>query len=84
MIDEHYKPRIADFGLAKAIDTQASTMAMSSFNGRGTMRWQAPELLNSGLYDGMISDVSTKSDVYAFACLCLEVRLINICSCYTG
>ncbi len=44
------------------------------------MRWQAPELLAYGDEDGdhgmdiKPSSVTTQSDVYAFACVCLEVR----------
>ncbi|KAH8113076.1 kinase-like domain-containing protein [Phellopilus nigrolimitatus] len=74
VIDDNLEPRITDFGLARVIDSQSSTIA-SSFRGRGTLRWQAPELLNATRFKGMGEpcNITAKSDVYAFACLCLEV-----------
>ena len=38
----------------------------------GTVRWQAPELLNPYPNEGDGSS-SVASDVYAFACVCYEV-----------
>ncbi|TDL14178.1 kinase-like protein, partial [Rickenella mellea] len=70
LIDEDYNPRIADFGLTKLLDSQASH-AGSSFNGRGSMRWQAPELLKTS--PGESVHISMKSDVYAFAHVSLEI-----------
>ncbi|KAI5121748.1 hypothetical protein M0805_009037 [Coniferiporia weirii] len=74
LIDENLEPRITDFGLARVLDSQASATA-SSFRGRGTPRWQAPELLNVTRFVNLndFAGVSTMSDVYAFACVCLEV-----------
>jgi hypothetical protein len=38
------------------------------------VRWQAPELLDPGLTGDMHNSVF--SDVYAFACVCYEVKTI--------
>ncbi|TDL20571.1 kinase-like protein [Rickenella mellea] len=73
LIDFDKKPRIADFGLSRIIDSQASSVVATSFNGKGTMRWQAPELLNASRFGGENTGVTTKSDVYAFACVCWEI-----------
>ncbi|TDL20548.1 kinase-like protein [Rickenella mellea] len=73
LIDEKCNPRITDFGLAKIIDSQASSVVATSFNGKGTMRWQAPELLMACRFEGESGGITVKSDVYAFACVCLEV-----------
>jgi len=45
----------------------------------GTLRWQAPELLNyEG--DGTHNRNSLASDIYAFGCVCYEVLLIWLSS----
>ncbi|KAH8110411.1 kinase-like protein [Phellopilus nigrolimitatus] len=73
LIDPNGHPKLADFGLAKLVDSQASTVAASSFTGKGAMRWQAPELLDSSRFSGIPCEITTCSDVYAFASVCLEV-----------
>ncbi len=73
LVDAQGKPKLTDFGLAKVVDSQASTVAASSFNGKGTMRWQAPELLSSCHLGEGCGGLTPYSDVYAFACVCLEV-----------
>lgn len=57
------------------VDSQGVS-GVSSMSGKGSVRWQAPELLNVGQ---SVEDVSstapnTRSDTYAFAMVCLEVR----------
>ncbi|EJD00249.1 kinase-like protein [Fomitiporia mediterranea MF3/22] len=73
LIDDRGRPKLADFGLARIVDSQASTVAATSFNGKGAVRWQAPELLDSGRFGSDYCRVSPRSDVYAFAVVCLEV-----------
>lgn len=75
LIDDQGQPRLADFGLAQFFDSQASC-AGPSFRGGGTLRWQAPELLASNSFNGTNNScqVTTYSDVYAFAILCWEVN----------
>ncbi|KAI5121751.1 hypothetical protein M0805_009040 [Coniferiporia weirii] len=74
LVDESLEPRITDFGLARIVDSQVSIIA-TSFRGAGVVRWQAPELLDFGDTKdrGESVYISTMSDVYAFACVCLEV-----------
>lgn len=82
-MDEYNNPRIADFGLAKAIDSQANSIVATSYRGRGAMRWQAPELLNASRFAGVTGDATTESDMYAFAFVCLEVSTVplNVTPC---
>ena len=65
---------LADFGLATARDSKPIIMSsMSSNRTTGTLRWQAPELLNPESEEGDGRN-NMSSDVYAFACVCYEVR----------
>jgi serine/threonine protein kinase len=62
---------LADFGLAQFSEA-ANTV--SSLNRAGSTRWMAPELLNPGDF-GLRFDRTTATDIYAFGCICLEVRI---------
>lgn len=55
---------VCDFGLAKMVDTKTPTSRV----GLGTLRWLAPELLDS-------ASKTFKSDVYAFGLTTYEVSL---------
>ncbi|KAF8211584.1 kinase-like domain-containing protein, partial [Mycena galopus ATCC 62051] len=60
---------ITDFGLSSIVDELSMKMSFSSRSGRpGTVRYQAPELLKNECPNHF------GSDVYAFACVCYEVR----------
>ena len=66
MIDESGNARITDFGLAKII--RGSNSLQSTSEGQGqTLRWTAPEILESGKI------ASEESDVYSFAMVTIEV-----------
>ncbi|KAF6757190.1 kinase-like domain-containing protein [Ephemerocybe angulata] len=64
---------LADFGLSKVSDpllmrwTSVNTVTTTG----GTLRWQAPELFTPE-DDGEVV-VTTKSDIYSFACVCYEI-----------
>ncbi|KAL0576999.1 hypothetical protein V5O48_004981 [Marasmius crinis-equi] len=66
LIDENCNPRLADFGLTVFAE---ATMQSTTDHG-GTLRWMAPELLYS---HGEPQRRSHASDIYAFACVCVEV-----------
>jgi len=58
--------KIADFGVAMAIETLPSTVSAGS----GTLAWMAPET-----FDGKYSE---KSDVFSFAVLCFEAVTLSL------
>ncbi|KAG7087911.1 hypothetical protein E1B28_011960 [Marasmius oreades] len=66
LIDERCRPRLADFGLTVFAE---ATMQSTTDHG-GTLRWMAPELLYP---HGEPQRRSYASDIYAFACVCVEV-----------
>lgn len=65
------RPRIADFGLSRVVDVASLT---ASTGIKGTLRWQAPELVHPNRYRGD-GRVNVKTDIYAFGMTCLEVRM---------
>lgn len=68
LVDDDGKPQISDFGLVRV--AQIQTLMKSQTNiGRGTMRWQAPELI-SGEHQSYDAE---KCDVYAFGMVIYEV-----------
>ncbi|KAJ7328342.1 kinase-like domain-containing protein [Mycena albidolilacea] len=67
LIDDGEHAQLADFGLAIVTD---ATLGTTSTTQAGSFRWMAPELYDPRLE----SKKRTKaSDVYAFACLCIEI-----------
>ncbi|TDL21795.1 kinase-like protein [Rickenella mellea] len=62
---------LGDFGLARFRDSQESTLATTTGNMTGTLRWQAPELLNT--VEGESTRRSEQCDIYSFGCVCLEL-----------
>ena len=70
LINARGQPCLVDFGISRMMVDQ-TLWATSSTQAQGTVRWQAPELL-----DGSQSRVTTTSDVYSFAMTCL-VRFLS-------
>jgi len=64
LIDDDLHVRLADFGLSMLTDSNPLS-ASPSRNG-GTGRWSAPELVQG-------SQPSFKSDIWSFACVCIQV-----------
>ncbi|KAJ7760919.1 kinase-like domain-containing protein [Mycena metata] len=67
LIDDKEHAQITDFGLATVTD---ATRGATSTTQRGSLRWMAPELLVDELQEFKRTKAS---DVYAFACLCIEI-----------
>ncbi|KIM87637.1 hypothetical protein PILCRDRAFT_815214 [Piloderma croceum F 1598] len=64
---------IADFGQATTKDSKPVVMTVNSTQGgSGTMKWQAPELLDLNL-DGNGQPNTRATDIYAFAMVCYEM-----------
>ncbi len=69
LIDDHLNLRISDFGLSKLKGAISASLGQS--DPAGSPRFMAPELLQGG----KDARISPASDIYAFACLCIEVGL---------
>ncbi|KAJ7676710.1 kinase-like domain-containing protein [Mycena polygramma] len=67
---------LSDFGLATTIsDTDSTTGGFtSSSNHGGSARWWAPELLRPEAFGCERFLRTTASDVYAYACVCVELH----------
>ncbi|OAY37641.1 LEAF RUST 10 DISEASE-RESISTANCE LOCUS RECEPTOR-LIKE PROTEIN KINASE-like 2.2 [Manihot esculenta] len=66
LLDENFKPKISDFGLAKFYPTKGNIASLTAV--RGTMGYMAPEFFYKN-----IGRVSYKADVYSFGMLILEM-----------
>ncbi|TDL21798.1 kinase-like protein [Rickenella mellea] len=62
---------LGDFGLARFRDSQESTLPTTTGNTAGTLRWQAPELLNT--VEGKSTHRTEQCDIYSFGSVCLEL-----------
>ncbi|XP_020082300.1 rust resistance kinase Lr10-like [Ananas comosus] len=66
LLDQHFNPKVSDFGLAKLYPKDYSHVSVSA--ARGTIGYIAPELVSRNF--GIVFD---KSDVYSFGMLLLEM-----------
>ncbi|GMN51710.1 hypothetical protein TIFTF001_020858 [Ficus carica] len=66
LLDEHFTPKISDFGLARLCPLENSIVSLTA--ARGTTGYIAPELFYRN-----IGGVSHKADVYSFGMLLMEM-----------
>jgi serine/threonine protein kinase len=73
LITQFGRACLADFGLATAKDSKSLAVTSAPMTRTwGTLRWQAPELLDPDLDDAKCINTMA-SDVYAYALVCYEV-----------
>lgn len=65
--------KLADFGLALVVDATQSLTGT-----RGSFGWLAPELFDPELFGLSHAQPTFASDVYSFACVCVEVGIFVI------
>ncbi|KAF8119599.1 kinase-like domain-containing protein [Boletus edulis] len=83
LISDEGHALISDFGLSTVVEELSLTNATLRAAQLGTSllaestRWMAPELIHSLIedIDGAPCPVTRESDVFSFACVCLEVRV---------
>lgn len=76
LIDENSNARVTDFGMS--LISEASAYNYGSIHGGGATRWQAPELIDPEEMRLKSSRPTTSSDVFSFACMCIEVRSSHV------
>ncbi|KAJ6526551.1 kinase-like domain-containing protein [Mycena vulgaris] len=77
LVSDDWNACLADFGLTSAIPDAASSTdgaLASSTNHAGSARWFAPELIQPTSFGCDKFTRTPASDVYAFACVCLELH----------
>jgi hypothetical protein len=70
LIDDQWHACLADFGLTVFAN---ATLATQTSHGCGSTRWMSPQLLEPEGFGLDMVQQTCASDVYAFACVCLEV-----------
>ncbi|KAF8814545.1 kinase-like protein [Phlegmacium glaucopus] len=74
LVDEKGYAIITDFGLSKVMEEMSESINMGTSFFAGSTRWMAPELIMALIHDdGHVPPITTSSDVYAFASVCLEI-----------
>ena len=69
MVDEFGHPRIMDLGLASIVRDPSSVESTADGHGL-SLRWTAPEVIQG-------AQTSKKSDVFSFAMVIYEVRVVD-------
>lgn len=78
MVDKNGHAKITDFGLSKVIEDFSDVLKLpnpTSFFA-GSTRWLAPELIWAMVED-QYPPITTRSDVYAFGVVAMEVRVAH-------
>jgi serine/threonine protein kinase len=66
--------RITDFGLT--VFAEATTGRFPGTSGKGSLQWMSPELLDPHKMGLPFFARTRASDIYAFACVCVEVSFV--------
>ncbi|KAG6871968.1 hypothetical protein C0995_014426 [Termitomyces sp. Mi166 len=71
LVDQSGRAYLADFGLSFISDANPLLSLTSETSNGGSLRWQAPELLDGQPFTYM-------SDIYAWSCVCYEIFTGNL------
>ncbi|KAJ6524266.1 kinase-like domain-containing protein [Mycena vulgaris] len=76
LVSDDWNACLADFGLTTVLDATSTTTAAltSTAHHAGSTRWFAPELIQPTSFGCDRFTRTPSSDVYAFACVCLELH----------
>ena len=77
LVDGNGAVRLTDFGLS--LISEGTAYNYGSHHGGGAIRWSAPELFDPEEFGLDSSRPTFSSDVYAFACVCIEVCALLDC-----
>lgn len=76
LISDDFHVRLTDFGLATTIVSGEGDQS-STANRAGCVRWFAPELIDPRWFGAERFVRTRATDVYAFACVCIEVCFLS-------
>lgn len=74
LVDGNGALRLGDFGMS--LIAEGTGYNYGSLHGGGATRWSAPELFEPEEFGLESSRPTFKSDIYAFACICIEVWIL--------
>lgn len=72
LVDANGDVKLTDFGMSVSAD--GTPFNYGSQHGGGALRWTAPELMDGDEFGLPNRRPTRQSDVYSFACVCVEVR----------
>lgn len=75
LVDENGAIRLTDFGMS--LIAEGTAYNYGSHHGGGATRWSAPELFDPEAFGLESSRPTFQSDIYAFACVCIEVWIFS-------
>jgi tRNA A-37 threonylcarbamoyl transferase component Bud32 len=75
LISDNGDACLCDFGLARVIYTSSGSSGFTTSNFAGSVRYMAPELLDSEEDEEDLPVVTVETDIYALGCIGAEVRL---------
>lgn len=75
LVDENGSIRLTDFGMS--LIAEGTAYNYGSQHGGGAVHYTAPELFEPETFGLKTSRPTPRSDIYAFACVCTEVRIIG-------
>ncbi|KAJ7690606.1 kinase-like domain-containing protein, partial [Mycena olivaceomarginata] len=74
LISDDYHACISGFALTTILEDDPDTSASDSPRTEGSVPWMAPELLDPERFGCERSIKTPATDVYAFACVCIELQ----------